>query len=127
MIVEACVAHRLDGLIVSNTTLDRPDRLRSPLASEAGGLSGAPLKDKASRALGVAALAARRRLALIGVGGVADGADAYARIRAGASAIQVYSALIYGGPGLVGTIKRDLAARLRADGFASVDEAVGAG
>ena len=126
MIVEACVAHRLDGLIVSNTTLDRPESLRSPLASEAGGLSGAPLKDKASRALGVAALAARRRLALIGVGGVADGADAYARIRAGASAIQVYSALIYGGPGLVGTIKRDLAARLRADGFASVDEAVGA-
>ena len=125
MIAEACVAHGLDGLIVSNTTLDRPHGLRSPLAGESGGLSGAPLKDKALLVLTWASRAAGGRLALIGVGGIASGADAYARIRAGASAVQLYSALIYEGPGLVMRIRRDLADRLRADGFRSVSEAVG--
>jgi dihydroorotate dehydrogenase len=123
LIVEAALAHGVDALIVSNTTLDRPG-LRSPDAGEAGGLSGAPLKDRALTALRDAAAAAGGKLPLIGVGGIASGADAYERIRAGASAIQLYSALIYEGPGLVGRIKRDLAERLRADGFASVAEAV---
>jgi dihydroorotate dehydrogenase len=123
MIVEAALAHGIDALIVSNTTLDRPD-LRSPDAGESGGLSGAPLREKALNALRDAAEAAQGRLPLIGVGGIASGADAYARIRAGASAIQLYSALIYEGPGLVGRIKRDLAQRLRADGFSSVSQAV---
>lgn len=125
MIVEACVVHGLQGMIVSNTTLDRPGSLRSRLSGEAGGLSGAPLRDKALTALRLAHEASGGRLALIGVGGVASGADAYARIRAGAAAIQVYSALIFEGPGLVARIKRDLAALLRTDGFASVSEAVG--
>ncbi len=123
MIVEAALAHRIDALIVSNTTLDRPDSLRSPDRGEAGGLSGAPLTGRALAALKDAAAAAEGRLPLIGVGGIASGQDAWDRIRAGASAIQVYSALIYDGPGLVGSIKRDLAARLRAEGFASVAEA----
>ncbi|MFN4297094.1 MAG: quinone-dependent dihydroorotate dehydrogenase [Brevundimonas sp.] len=126
MIVEACVAHRMDGLIVSNTTLDRPDSLRSAQAGESGGLSGAPLRDKALTTLGWAHGVSRGRLALIGVGGIASGADAYARIRAGASAVQLYSALIYEGPGLVMSIRRDLADRLKSDGFGSVQEAVGA-
>lgn len=126
MIVEACAAHGLDGLIVSNTTLDRPASLRSVHAGESGGLSGAPLRDKALMALQWAQGASGGRLALIGVGGIASGADAYARIRAGASAVQLYSALIYEGPGLVMRIRRDLAERLRADGFGSVAEAVGA-
>ena len=123
MIVEAAIAHRIDALIVSNTTLDRPG-LRSADAGEAGGLSGAPLKDRALTALRDAAAAAGGRLPLIGVGGIASGEDAYVRIRAGASAIQLYSALIFNGPGLVGRIKRDLAARLRAEGFASVSDAI---
>ena len=123
MIVEAAIAHGVDALIVSNTTLDRPG-LRSPDAGEAGGLSGAPLKEKALTALKDAAAAAGGRLPLIGVGGIATGEDAYVRICAGASAIQLYSALIYEGPGLVSRIKRDLAARLRTDGFANVSEAV---
>lgn len=127
MIVEACIAHGLDGLIVSNTTLDRPESLRSAHAGESGGLSGAPLKDKALTALMWTRRASAGRLALIGVGGIASGADAYARIRAGASAVQLYSALIYEGPGLVRRIRRDLADRLKADGFRSVQEAVGAG
>lgn len=125
MIVEACAAHGLDGLIVSNTTLDRPDSLRSAHAGESGGLSGAPLRDKALMALRWAHRASAGRLALIGVGGIASGADAYARIRAGASAVQLYSALIYEGPGLVRRIRCDLADRLKADGFGSVEAAVG--
>jgi dihydroorotate dehydrogenase len=123
MIVEAALAHRIDALIVSNTTLDRPSSLRSRDRGEAGGLSGAPLREKAHKALIHAAEAAKSRLPLIAVGGIDSGAEAYRRIRAGASAVQIYSALIYGGPGLVGRIKRDLAARLRADGFASLAEA----
>ena len=126
MIVEAALAHRIDALIVANTTLDRPETLRSPDRGETGGLSGAPLRDRAETALVAAAEAARGRLPLIGVGGIASGADAYRRIRLGASAVQLYSALIFEGPGLVGRIKQDLARRLRADGFSTVGEAVGA-
>jgi dihydroorotate dehydrogenase len=125
MIVEASLAHQIDALIVSNTTLERPASLRSSFAGEAGGLSGAPLKPFAQKALEAAAEAAAGRLPLIAVGGIASGADAWARIRAGASAVQVYSALIYEGPGLIGAIKRDLAARLRAEGFSHISEAVG--
>ena len=125
MIVEAALDHGIDALIVSNTTLDRPDTLRSPRRDEAGGLSGAPLRDRARAALRAAAEASNGRLPLIAVGGVDTGAEAYDRIRDGASAVQVYSALIYQGPGLVERIKRDLAACLRADGFASVRAAVG--
>jgi dihydroorotate dehydrogenase len=124
-IVEASLAHGLDGLIVSNTTLDRPDTLKSTHAGEAGGLSGAPLQARAAMALAAAVEASAGRLPLIAVGGIPDGAEAYARIRAGASAVQLYSALIFEGPGLVRRIKADLAARLRADGFSTVAEAVG--
>lgn len=127
LIVEASLDHRIDALIVSNTTLDRPKSLRAPDRGEAGGLSGAPLKARAAAALAAAADAAAGRLPLIAVGGIESGADAWARIRAGASAVQIYSALIYEGPGLVGRIKRDLAARLRAEGFSTVAEAVGSG
>lgn len=127
LIVEASLDHRIDALIVSNTTLDRPDGLRAPDRGEAGGLSGAPLKARAAAALAAAADAAAGRLPLIAVGGIDSGAEAWARIRAGASAVQIYSALIYDGPGLVGRIKRDLAARLRAEGFSTVAQAVGSG
>jgi dihydroorotate dehydrogenase len=87
MIVEASLAHQIDALIVSNTTLERPASLRSSFAGEAGGLSGAPLKPFAQKALEAAAEAAAGRLPLIAVGGIASGADAWARIRAGASAV----------------------------------------
>lgn len=126
LIVEASLDHGINALIVSNTTLDRPDSLRSPHRAEAGGLSGAPLKARAGAALRAAAAAGGGRLPLIAAGGIDSGAEAYARIRAGASAVQLYSALIYEGPGLIGRIKRDLAACLRADGFSTVAEAVSA-
>jgi dihydroorotate dehydrogenase len=116
----------IDGLIVSNTTISRP-ALRSNWAAETGGLSGAPLAPLALAALSGFAAATGGALPLIAAGGIASGAEAYARIRAGASGVQLYSALVYEGPGLVGRIKAELAALLRRDGFASVAEAVGAG
>jgi dihydroorotate dehydrogenase len=124
-IAAACAVRGLAGIMVSNTTVSRPP-LTSRFAGEAGGLSGAPLTALSTRVLGEFAQAAGGRLALVGVGGIGSGADAYAKIRAGACAVQLYSALVFEGPGLVGRIKRDLAQRLRADGFASVGAAVGA-
>lgn len=124
-IVETCVAQGLSGIMVSNTTVSRP-ALKSRLSGETGGLSGAPLTALSTRVLGAFAQANAGRLALVGVGGIASGADAYAKIRAGASAVQLYSALVFEGPGLVTRIRRELAQRLRADGFASVSAAVGA-
>ncbi len=124
-IVETCLAHGLAGIMVSNTTVSRP-ALTSRFAGEAGGLSGAPLTALSTRVLGEFAQVSAGRLALVGVGGIGSGGEAYAKIRAGAGAVQLYSALVFEGPGLVTRIKRDLAARLRADGFASISEAVGA-
>jgi dihydroorotate dehydrogenase len=125
-ITETTIAHGLDAIVVGNTTLSRPAGLRSALKTEAGGLSGAPLMALSTQVLRRFHQAATGRLAMIGVGGIGSGADAYAKIRAGASAVQLYSAMVYGGPDLIGRLTRDLAARLKADGFASVAEAVGA-
>jgi dihydroorotate dehydrogenase len=124
-IAEAARRHRLDGIIVANTTLGRPEGLTSPLKTQAGGLSGAPLFSLSTEVLGRFHRAAPD-VNLIGAGGVASGAQAYAKIRAGARAVQLYSALVFEGPDLAGRLKRDLAARLQADGFASVAAACGA-
>jgi dihydroorotate dehydrogenase len=124
-IADAVAAAGLDGVIVGNTTLSRPESLRSGHAGEAGGLSGAPLMPLSTQVLAEFHAAARGRFALIGVGGIVSGADAYAKIRAGAAAVQLYSALVFQGPGLVTAIRRDFAVRLAADGFATVAEAVG--
>ncbi len=126
-ICDAVARHRLDGVIVGNTTLSRPASLLSPFKSQAGGLSGAPLMPLSTQVLGRFHQAAAGRFALVGAGGVASGADAYAKIRAGACVVQLYTALVYGGPGLVQRIKRDLAAHLKADGFVSVVDAIGVG
>ncbi|ABC21318.1 quinone-dependent dihydroorotate dehydrogenase [Rhodospirillum rubrum] len=125
-IAEVALGGGLDGLICTNTTIARPKSLVSDHAGETGGLSGLPLRYRARQVIARLYGLTKGALPLIGVGGIGDGAEAYARIRAGASLIQIYSALVYEGPGLVGRIKRDLAQRLRADGFASVAEAVGA-
>ncbi|WP_041786534.1 quinone-dependent dihydroorotate dehydrogenase [Rhodospirillum centenum] len=115
----------IDGLVVSNTTVSRPPEIPASLAQEAGGLSGRPLFTPSTRVLAEFRSLTGGRLPLIGVGGIASGADAYAKIRAGASAVQLYTALSYQGPALVRRIKADLAALLKRDGFASVAEAVG--
>jgi len=124
-ICDVVARNGFNGVIVSNTTVSRP-ALRSRRAQEAGGLSGAPLFELSTQALRRFHAATAGRFELIGVGGIASGAQAYAKIRAGAAAVQLYSALVFEGPGLVTKIKRDLAQRLRADGFRSVSEAVGA-
>ena len=125
-VAQVALAAGIDGLIIGNTTTGRPAGLRSRHAQESGGLSGRPLFALSTDLLRDIYRLTDGRLPLIGVGGVASGADAYAKIRAGASLVQLYTALIYHGPGLVGRIKRDLAACLRADGFATVAAAVGA-
>jgi dihydroorotate dehydrogenase len=123
-IVRAAIDHGIAGLIVANTTLSRPS-LTSRHASEAGGLSGAPLRELALSQLRAFRAVAGDSLPLIGVGGIASADDAWARIRAGAAAVQLYSALIYEGPGLARTIVRGLTRLMRRDGFASIAEAVG--
>ncbi|MEL8055018.1 MAG: quinone-dependent dihydroorotate dehydrogenase [Pseudomonadota bacterium] len=116
----------LSGLIVSNTTIDRPETLLSKDKTEAGGLSGAPLLEPSTKVLKAFARALNGTFDLIGAGGISSGADAYAKIRAGAHAVQLYSALVYEGPGLVARINAELAGLLKRDGFTSVAEAVGA-
>jgi dihydroorotate dehydrogenase len=124
-IADVVAAQGLAGIVVSNTTIARPP-LKSRFRDEAGGLSGAPLFDPSTAMLARFADAAAGRFELIGVGGIGSGAEAYAKLRAGASAVQLYSALVFEGPELVLRIKRDLARRLRADGFRALREAVGA-
>jgi dihydroorotate dehydrogenase len=126
-IAEVALATGVDGLIVGNTTIARPASLKSKQAPEAGGLSGAPLLQPATECLASLYRLTKGRIPLIGCGGVASGADAYAKIRAGASLVQVYSALVFQGPGLANRIKRELASQLRQDGFRSVADAVGSG
>ncbi len=126
-IVGRAARHGFDGLVVSNTTVARPRGLRGAAAGEAGGLSGAPLFARSTEVLRDAALAARGTgLVLVAAGGIATGGDVLAKLRAGASAVQLYTALVYGGPGLVARVARDLRQRLQAEGFRSVAEAVGA-
>ncbi|PWE18863.1 dihydroorotate dehydrogenase (quinone) [Marinicauda salina] len=125
-ILEAIERHRISGLIVSNTTTMRPATLGSRHARETGGLSGAPLFDLSTRLLAEFRRAAGPELPIIGVGGVSSAETAYAKIRAGANAVQLYTALVYEGPGLVTRIRDGLAELIRRDGFARLSDAVGA-
>ena len=121
--VRAAIDHGIDALIIANTTLSRPP-LRSRFAAEAGGLSGAPLKSLALEALRAFRSASGGAIPLIAVGGIASADDAWQRIRAGASLVQLYSALVYHGPGLAREIANGLAERLEHAGMASIAEAV---
>ncbi len=123
-IARIALDRKLGALIVSNTTISRP-ALLSANARETGGLSGAPLRDLAQQRLRDFRKATGGAIPLVGVGGLASAEDAWARIRAGASLVQLYSAMVYGGPGLPRRILRGLEALMRRDGFASIAEAVG--
>lgn len=125
-IAAVALARGIDGLIVSNTTVSRPPDLKSPLQAEGGGLSGRPLFTLSTMVLARFYELTAGRLPLIGVGGVASAADAYGKIRAGASLVQLYTGLVYEGPGLPAQIARGLSALLARDGFARVADAVGA-
>ncbi|MGV3769860.1 MAG: quinone-dependent dihydroorotate dehydrogenase [Sphingobium phenoxybenzoativorans] len=119
------IAHRLDALIISNTTISRP-ALRSAHGGETGGLSGAPLRDLAHQRLRDFRSATGGAIPLIAAGGIANAEDAYARIRAGAALVQFYSAMVYEGPWLARRINAGLKRLLARDGFANVAQAVGA-
>ncbi len=126
-VVDVSINAGIAGLIISNTTLARPDWLKCPAKDEAGGLSGAPLMAPSTVMLARAHVLAKSRLMLIGVGGIFTPEDAMAKILAGASLIQLYTSFAYEGPRLIPRLKSGLAALLRARGFASVSAAVGAG
>ena len=123
-IVRAALDHGIDAIIISNTTVSRPS-LRSRFASEAGGLSGRPLKPLALEALRKFRRASGGEIPLIGVGGIGNSDDAWERIRAGASLVQLYSAMVYEGPGIAKRIVSGLLDRLKREGFANIAEAVG--
>jgi dihydroorotate dehydrogenase len=123
-IARAAIDARIDALIVGNTTISRPP-LRSIHAGEAGGLSGAPLKSLSHQRLRDFRTATGTAIPLIAVGGIDSGAEAFARIRSGASLVQLYSALVFEGPGLARRIARELDLMLMREGFANVAEAVG--
>lgn len=116
----------VDGLIVSNTTTSRPRGLQSTQRLEAGGLSGKPLRELSTQTVREMYALTQGRVPIIGVGGVSSGRDALEKIRAGASLVQMYTALVYHGPPVVRTVKRELEELLREQGFKSVMEAVGA-
>lgn len=115
----------IDGLILTNTTLARPDTLPADFRKQTGGLSGPHVKARALAVTRAFYKLTRGKLPIIGVGGIASGKDAYDRIRAGASLVQLYTGLVYDGPLLISRIKHDLAALLEKDGFVNVKEAVG--
>ncbi len=123
-IAACCSGGAVDGVIVSNTTLSR-DGLRSQLSKETGGLSGRPLRHLATRQLAKFRVLTKGAIPLIGVGGIQDAESAFEKIRAGASLIQLYSALVYEGPGLVGKILEGLTREIHSRGLSSIAEAVG--
>jgi dihydroorotate dehydrogenase len=116
----------VDGVILTNTTLDRPDYLPAEFRAHKGGLSGRPVKDKATQTIRAFYRMTDGHVPIIGLGGISSGRDAYEKIRAGASLIQIYTALIYQGPALIHKIKQDLLQNLHNDGFSHITEAIGA-
>ena len=116
----------IDGIVISNTTIERPETLKDARRVETGGLSGRPLFEMSTRALSEMYLATNGKIPLVGVGGIEDGKGAYEKITHGASLVELYSALVYEGPGLVNKIKRELVDCLQVDGYDSVVDAVGA-
>ncbi|KAL9660085.1 hypothetical protein QQ045_024896 [Rhodiola kirilowii] len=126
-IAAVALALRLDGMVISNTTISRPEPAdQNPVSQEAGGLSGKPLFDLSTNILKEMYLLTKGRIPLVGCGGISTGEDAYKKIRAGATLVQLYTAFAYGGPVLIPQIKAELANCLERDGFKSVSEAIGA-
>ncbi len=124
-VAEVCLATGVDGVVATNTTISRPESLQSGHASEKGGLSGAPVFERSTEVLRALYRRTEGRVPMIGVGGI-DGPDsAYAKIRAGASLLQLYTALVYQGPSLIGRTVAGLSERLERDGFSHLKDAVG--
>lgn len=126
IIAAALLESGIDGLILTNTTLDRPDDIPYPFREQPGGLSGAPLTDRSTTVIRNFYRLTKGKLPIIGVGGISSADDAYAKIRAGASLVQLYTALVFQGPGLVKSIREGVSERLSRDGFSALSDAVGA-
>lgn len=124
-ITELARTYGMSGLIISNTTIDRPKHLKSRHQAEIGGLSGKPLMAPSTRVLKEFYMASEGRMPLIGVGGIGSAADAYEKIKAGAQAVQLYSAMVFKGPRLAADICEDLVKLVKADGFDNISQAVG--
>jgi len=115
----------IDGLIISNTSTTRPSSLKGMFLGERGGLSGKPLRDKSNDVLRLIASKTRGEISLIGVGGISNAADVYQKIKLGASAVQLYTALTFGGSKIIDDIKRDLVKFLKQDNFENIEQAIG--
>ena len=124
-IADVALASRIDGLIATNTTVERPQATSDALMREQGGLSGRPLFKQSTNILKAFGIRTAKKLVLVGAGGIGSGADAYAKIRAGASLVQLYTALVFDGPGLIARIKHDLLDLLVRDGFSNISQAIG--
>nr|XP_018897326.1 PREDICTED: dihydroorotate dehydrogenase (quinone), mitochondrial [Bemisia tabaci] len=116
---------KVDGLIISNTSIQRPATLNGDHVEETGGLSGKPIANMSTSLIKTFYKLTKGKVPIVGVGGISSGQDAYEKIKAGASLVQIYSTLVYHGPPVVTKIKRELDECLRRDGFKSVAEAVG--
>jgi len=125
VVSKVALNYGIDGLVACNTTVKRPATLRSNHAKEAGGLSGSPIKKQANQTLSKLFNMTNGKVVLIGCGGISSAKDAYERIKSGASLLQLYTALIYGGPNIIAEIKKGLAAHLKEDGYANLSDAVG--
>jgi len=124
-IVELCIKHGMDGIIATNTTISRPSNLISPYKIETGGLSGKPVRNISTKMIAEAYKLAQGKLIIVGVGGISSGRDAYEKIQAGASLVQLYTAMVYNGFGIAEQVKTELSKLLQQDGFKNVSEAVG--
>ena len=125
-LAQTALEAEIDGLVLTNTTLDRPENLPENFAAEQGGLSGQPLSDKSTEVVHNFYKLTQGKIPIIGVGGISSGKQAYEKIKAGASLIQLYSALVFKGPGIVNTMNTELLNLLKADGYAHIRDAVGA-
>ena len=124
-ISDIVLSSRIDGVIISNTSIQRSNELISKHASEKGGISGLPIKETSNKLLKDFYILTNGKIPLIGVGGISNGKDAYERILNGASLIQLYTSLIYKGPSIVNKIKEELVYLLKRDNYKSLDQAVG--
>jgi dihydroorotate dehydrogenase len=123
-IINIAYKNNIDGLIISNTSIERPSNLTSRFCSESGGLSGKPLKNKSNEVLRRIAAKTQGEISLIGVGGISNAKDVYQKIKLGASAVQLYTALTFEGSKLIENIKRDLVMFLKQDNFKNIEQAV---
>ncbi len=124
-IAKIILKQKIDGLIISNTTIDRNLNLKSSKKNEVGGLSGQPLFEKSNQVLANFYKLTKGKVPIIGVGGISNAKQAYEKIKLGASLVQIYSAFIYEGFGLVERIKKDLSKMLKEDGFENISQAIG--